>query len=89
MSDHQLLVSETPLLQQAMRRDDRKEKPLKHELYGVIVEQFGDDGDEPVYRINLRGHAIPNLYISAMEAEAMVNLFARYGVHGRVSFDER
>lgn len=62
---------------------------MKHELYGVIVEQFGGDNDEPVYRINLRGHAMPNLYISAMEAEAMVSLFARYGVCGQVSFDER
>ena len=51
---------------------------MGYESDGVKVERFGQA--DPVYRVTLGGHVLPDMHLTEREAHAMVSLFARYGV---------
>lgn len=75
VSDHQLLVSETPLLRQAMRRDDRKETGV---IDGIIVRRLG--GEEPMYSIQKGEWNLSQLYLTEAEARMLVRMLAKFGI---------
>lgn len=75
VSDHQLLVSETPLLRQAMRRDDRKETGV---IDGNIVRRLG--GEEPMYSIQKGEWNLSQIYLTEAEARMLVGMLAKFGI---------
>lgn len=75
VSDHQLLVSETPLLRQTTRRDDRKETSV---IDGIIVRRLG--GDEPMYSIQKGEWNLSQLYLTEAEARMLVGMLAKFGI---------
>lgn len=75
VSDHQLLVSETPLLRQTMRRDDRKETSV---IDGIIVRRLG--GDEPMYSIQKGEWNLSQIYLTEAEAFMLVGMLAKFGI---------
>ena len=75
MSDHQLLVPETPLLRQTMRRDDRKETSV---IDGIIVRRLG--GDEPMYSIQKGEWNLSQIYLTEAEAFMLVGMLAKFGI---------
>lgn len=75
MSDHQLLVPETPLLRQTMRRDDRKETSV---IDGIIVRRLG--GDEPMYSIQKGEWNLSQIYLTEAEARMLVGMLAEFGI---------
>lgn len=75
VSDHQLLVSETPLLRQTTRRDDRKETSV---IDGIIVRRLG--GDEPMYSIQKGEWNLSQIYLTEAEAFMLVGMLAKFGI---------